>query len=173
MKETKAQMQARYEQVLQQERAYYTDLLAKYRKLQDSGDELFKQSPEYVKMNADLISYKDAYKTVKRSLEREREIKQKLQIRIEELETKCQKLNNDTFSDLQKENELLKAELEDLRAKIQHNARGAGRKPSPERKEAIKQVQILLDAGASDKEIMEKMQISRATFYRYKRSINN
>lgn len=173
MKETKAQMQSRYEQVLQQERANYTELLAKYGKLQDSGDELFKQSPEYVRMNADLISYKDAYETAKRGLEGERKIKQNLQRRIEELETECQKLNNDIFSDLQKENEILKAELEDMRAKTKHNARGAGRKPSPERTKAIKQVQLLLNADASEQEIMEKMQISRATFYRYKRSINN
>ena len=33
--------------------------------------------------------------------------------------------------------------------------------------------QQLLDAGSSEQEIMGKLKISRATFYRYKRSINN
>lgn len=173
MAETKKQMQARYEQLLKQERDNYDQLLKKYGQLQEAGDELFKKSPEYARMAADLLLYKDSYETVKRSLEREREIKQKLQNRLRELEAKCQELNNDTSCKNNHENEILKAELEDLRAKTQHNARGAGRKPSAERAEAVKQVQQLLDAGASEQEIMKKMQISRATFYRYKRGVNN
>ena len=146
MAETKKQMQARYEQLLKQERDNYDQLLKKYGQLQDAGDELFKKSPEYARMAADLLLYKDSYETVKKSLDREREVKQNLQNRLQQLEEKYQELNNDTFSDLQKENELLTAELEEVRAKTKHNARGAGRKPSAERSEAVKQVQQLLDA---------------------------
>lgn len=86
---------------------------------------------------------------------------------------KSQKINNDTKPDIM-ENEQriaeLKAELEKLQ---KHNARGAGRKPSKSRMDAVKKVKSMLDAGISDVEIMEKLQISRATFYRYKRSIRN
>lgn len=71
---------------------------------------------------------------------------------INKLEEKYQKLKNDTHV---------------------HNARGAGRKPSKERLNAISQVKSLLDSGCSDQDIMNQLGISRATFYRYKKSINN
>ena len=45
-----------------------------------------------------------------------------------------------------------------------HNARGAGRKPSQERLNAISQVKSLLESGCSDQEIMNQLGISRATF---------
>lgn len=57
--------------------------------------------------------------------------------------------------------------------KPKHNARGAGRKPSQERLNAISQVKSLLESGYSDQDIMNQLGISRATFYRYKKSINN
>ena len=52
-----------------------------------------------------------------------------------------------------------------------HNARGAGRKPSPERLKSIEQVKALLGSGCSDQDVMTQLGISRATFYRYKKSI--
>lgn len=52
-----------------------------------------------------------------------------------------------------------------------HNARGAGRKPSLERLKVIGQVKVLIDSGYSDQDIMTQLGISRATFYRYKKSI--
>lgn len=69
---------------------------------------------------------------------------------IDDLKDKYQKLKDDTFV---------------------HNARGAGRKPSPERLKSIEQVKVLLDSGCSDQDIMTQLGISRATFYRYKKSI--
>lgn len=75
-----------------------------------------------------------------------------LRNQINKLEEKYQKLKNDTHV---------------------HNARGAGRKPSKERLNAISQVKSLLDSGCSDQDIMNQLGISRATFYRYKKSINN
>jgi len=75
-----------------------------------------------------------------------------LRQQINDLEKKYQKLKNDTHI---------------------HNARGAGRKPSKERLHSIDQVKNLLDSGCSDQDIMNLLKISRATFYRYKRSINN
>lgn len=155
MAETKKQMQERYEQLLEQERNAYADLLEKYSTLQDSGDELFKQTPEYKKMFADLLAYKEAHAALEKKLEREKAIKEKLQNRIEDLEAKYQELISDT------------------KEKTKHNARGAGRKPSTERLEAIQKVKSLLDAGTDDEDIMKQLNISRATFYRYKRSINN
>lgn len=75
-----------------------------------------------------------------------------LRQQINDLEKKYQQLKNDTHI---------------------HNARGAGRKPSKERLYSIDQVKNLLDSGCSDQDIMNLLKISRATFYRYKRSINN
>lgn len=57
--------------------------------------------------------------------------------------------------------------------KPKHNERGAGRKPSQERLNAIEQMQALLKSGMSEQDIMNKLGISRATFYRYKKNINN
>lgn len=73
-----------------------------------------------------------------------------LRNQIKELEEKYQKLKNDTNI---------------------HNVRGAGRKPSKERLNAISQVKSLLESGCSDQDIMNQLGISRATFYRYKKNI--
>lgn len=75
----------------------------------------------------------------------------------------------------------LRKQINDLQEKYQkliydtniHNARGAGRKPSQERLKAIGHVKTLIESGCSDQDIMNKLGISRATFYRYKKSINN
>lgn len=88
---------------------------------------------------------------------------------------KSQKLINDTEKDswiveLEKEIEALRQENQKLiNDTPKHNARGAGRKPSPERQENIEKVKALLDEGCSDADIMRKLQISKATYYRYKR----
>ena len=73
-----------------------------------------------------------------------------LRNQINELEEEYQKLKNDTNI---------------------HNARGAGRKPSKERLNAINQVKSLIESGCSDQDIMNQLGISRATFYRYKKNI--
>lgn len=161
MAETKKQMQERlerYEQLLEQERKAYADLLDKYGKLQNSGDDLFKQTPEYKQMSSDLLAYKDSSKTLERRLATEKKLKTKLQDRLAEAERKYQELISDT---------------KELREKTKHNARGAGRKPSKERLQAIEEMRQLLDAGKDEQEIMNEMNIGRATFYRYKRSIKN
>lgn len=54
-----------------------------------------------------------------------------------------------------------------------HNARGAGRKPSKERSEAINQVKELLKSGCSNQDVINQLCISLATFYRYKKSIKD
>lgn len=90
-----------------------------------------------------------------------------------------QELIKETNMETDREN-LLK-QLDDLKEKYQklkdntfvHNARGAGRKPSKERLNAISQVKSLLESGYSDQNIMSQLGISRATFYRYKKSFNN
>lgn len=88
------------------------------------------------------------------------------------------KLNNDT--DQQEELNMLREQVASLEKEIQklknetgHNARGAGRKPSRERLNAVEQVKAMLDNGKNDKEIQEILNISKSTFYRYKKSINN
>lgn len=76
---------------------------------------------------------------------------------------KNQKLINDTHEPIQQQEQ----------SKPKHNERGAGRKPSQERLNAIDQMQTLIRSGISEQDIMNKLGISRATFYRYKKSINN
>ncbi len=67
----------------------------------------------------------------------------------------------------------LEGEIKRLEDKTTHNARGAGRKPSKERQISIGRLKAMLDEGKSDTEIREQLNISRATFYRYKKSIIN
>lgn len=82
-------------------------------------------------------------------------------------------------TDIEEDKANLLKQLDDLKGKYQklkddtfvHNARGAGRKPSPERLKSIEQVKALLDSGCSDQDVMTQLGISRATFYRYKKSI--
>lgn len=98
----------------------------------------------------------------------------------------CQKLNFDTnyIKKLEQQNEQLKSENKKLQNQINstnntnftqkiHNERGAGRKPSQERIEAIEIVREMLNNGSSEQEIMEHLNISRATFFRYKKCIKN
>lgn len=73
-----------------------------------------------------------------------------------------------------KQIDTLKKECRELKSGTGvHNARGAGRKPSKERLKAIGQVREMLESGYSEQGIMEKLGISRSTFFRYKKSINN
>lgn len=59
---------------------------------------------------------------------------------------------------------------EQLKNLTKHNARGAGRKPDPMlRISKYPYFKKLYDDGYSVKEIMEKMDISRTTYYRYKK----
>lgn len=68
--------------------------------------------------------------------------------------------------------ESLKQENQKLKESI-NNTKKAGRPLSQERISAIKQMQELLKQGCNDKEIMERLDISRATYFRYKKSIKN
>lgn len=69
-----------------------------------------------------------------------------------------------------------KRELDRLRTRLEnppiHNARGAGRKPSKDRADAVKRCRALLAQGKSSAEIQDILGISSATFYRYKRSLD-
>lgn len=96
-----------------------------------------------------------------------------LERQIEELKQAGIKLQ----SQLQENHKLIIDTCEPIQQQEQHkpkhNERGAGRKPSQERLNAIEQMQELLESGMSEQDIMNKLGISRATFYRYKKSINN
>ena len=88
------------------------------------------------------------------------------------------KLNNDI--DQQEEINMLREkvasleeEIQKLKNKTTHNARGAGRKPSQERLNMVEQVRTMIDSGRSDVEIQKALNISKSTFYRYKKSISN
>lgn len=125
----------------------------KYQKLIDEKEELERNLHEQFQNFHDLISENE-------SLKRE----------LEKLKGDFGKDNSDH---LQKEIEKLHQENQKLKNEKKHNARGAGRKPSQERINAIEEVRQLLESGTSEHEIMSKLGISKATFYRYKRNINN
>lgn len=104
---------------------------------------------EYLsEVHSDSGKQNNSYKLIKNT-DSESEIT-RLQNQLDDLNAKYQKLKNDTNV---------------------HNARGAGRKPSQERLDAIGQVESLLESGYNDQDIMNRLGISRATFYRYKKSI--
>lgn len=124
-----------------------------YHKLTDEKEELERNLYEQFQNFYDLISENE-------SLKRE----------LEKLKGDFGKDNSDH---LQKEIEKLHQENQKLKNEKKHNARGAGRKPSQERINAIEEVRQLLESGTSEHEIMSKLGISKATFYRYKRNINN
>lgn len=125
----------------------------KYQKLINEKEELERNLYEQFQNFHDLISENE-------SLKRE----------LEKLKSDSDKDNSDH---LQEEIEKLHQENQKLKNEKKHNARGAGRKPSQERLNAIEQVKKLLEAGASEQEIKEQLGISKATFYRYKRNISN
>lgn len=91
----------------------------------------------------------------------------------EQIENIKNDFNKNNSNHLQEEIEKLYQENQKLKNEKKHNARGAGRKPSQERINAIKKAKQLLEAGSSEYEIMNKLGISKATFYRYKKSIKN
>ena len=73
----------------------------------------------------------------------------------------------------QKKNDLLVTKL-NTPPEPTHNARGAGRKACDAKQQAQYQLfRRLVASGKDMDEIMGQMQISRATYYRYKKSINN
>lgn len=90
------------------------------------------------------------------------------------------------YQKLVEENELLKSSRESLKRQlnhlqekyndvlsmpktVQHNARGAGRKPGDAKQQMkYQQFNALLNAGKNMHEIMAEMEISQATYFRYK-----
>ena len=74
---------------------------------------------------------------------------------------------------MQEQLKLLEEENQRLKRENIHNVRGAGRKPSPKRSAAMQQMKKLIHSGYSDKEIIKELEISRYTFFRYKKSISS
>lgn len=126
---------------------YIRELEEKNRQLQQTGQKLQEQLSA---VHSDSGKWNDFHELIK-DTDSESEIFC-LQKQLEDLKEKYQKLKDDT---------------------IVHNARGAGRKPSKERLNAISQVKLLLESGCNDQDVINQLGISRATFYRYKKSINN
>lgn len=134
------------------------DLEEQIQQLKQVGRKLQKQlQEEKSTSNLSDLEYqklKEENKILCNLLENANQEKKKLLEQIHILEAKFQKLNSDTV----------------------HNARGAGRKcrgESPKTIEKLEQVKDLLYRGFGEQEIIEKLGISRATFYRYKKSINS
>ncbi len=119
------------------------------------------------------ISDAEYIRDLKEDVELMREQYKKLIIENKNLKEQIENFNKNNSNHLQEEIEKLHQENQKLKNEKKHNARGAGRKPSQERINAIEEVQRLLATGTSENEIMNKLGISKATFYRYKKSIKN
>ena len=82
-------------------------------------------------------------------------------------------INEAAYRQMQERIKLLEEENQLLKEKTKHNARGAGRKPSSTRADAIRQLNELICLGYNEKEIIEKLGISRTTFFRYKKELKD
>ena len=72
--------------------------------------------------------------------------------------------------ELREENEKLKKELSDIRDKLTRRGR-AGRPEDTEKKELLHdKITRLIESGKTEKEICKELEISRATYFRYKKS---
>jgi hypothetical protein len=125
-------------------------------KLIEAEEERFRHTPLYRQMERDIAVNKSAADTYKHRIKQE-------EAKNEKLREQLAASNGDTdkIKALQTENEELKKK----------NARGAGRKPSEDRKEAIRQLETMLAAGKNDTEIAKQLGISMRTLYRYKKEL--
>ena len=86
---------------------------------------------------------------------------------ITSLEKKIEKLSA--------ENRQLKKDIKECQklTAVTHikNERGAGRHKSPERAEAVNRLKQLIAEDVSQEEIMKKLKISKRTYYRYKKEL--
>ncbi len=129
---------------------------------------------------SDIGYIKDLEKENKQLMQAGRKLQEQIStIQIDSVrQNSSQELIIDT--DLEEDRAKLLKQIDNLKEKYQklkndthvHNARGAGRKPSQERLDAIGQVKSLIEAGCTDQDIMNRLKISRATYYRYKKCIN-
>ena len=114
-----------------------------------------KLSFKFRNLNNQPLSDAEYIKDLERQISDLKTAGRKLQERLNDIENNSRKLIYGTKTDERPKNE-----------------RGAGRKPSQERLNTIAKVKALLDAGSSEQAIMEELNISRATFYRYKQNLN-
>lgn len=115
-----------------------------------------KLSFKFRNLNNQPLSDAEYIKDLERQISDLKTAGRKLQERLNDIENNSRKLIYGTKTDERPKNE-----------------RGAGRKPSQERLNAIAKVNALLIAGRDEEYIMNDLKISRATFYRYKKNIAN
>ena len=133
-------------------RTNYNDIAKRIHSYKEESDTYFRESPAYF----ELIKERDDALI---ELEKEKEKNNKLE---EKLRNATEKLLN------------VSKQLEEqavLSKPMMHNARGAGRKKTEERKQQIKCVAKLLDKGMSVKEICEELNIGQSTCYKYVKEI--
>ena len=143
-RQTKDQQIAELKQQLASCRELVETLNREKNDLMNIRENEFLKSPTYLQM-ADRISF--------------------LEDRLSLAESNYQKLKND--------NTALKKSASTA-AKPKHNERGAGRKPMDDAmKRNLERFKKLIDDGYTRDQIMNKMGLSQATYYRYKRVIKN
>lgn len=136
---------------------------------QDNGKRTYTDVWERGKDNSLQFRFRDLWNQPLSDAEYIRDLEQQIEelkqagIKLQSQLQENHKLIIDTFEPIQQQEQY----------KPKHNERRAGRKPSQERLNAIEQMQELLESGISEQDIMSQLKISRATFYRYKKSINN
>lgn len=157
---TKADLEKKVQELetqLKEQKRHYLDLLNKdndrYIKLVEEKEGEFKSLPLYQQMINQIDQLEKQTKADNHFINTQKEKNSRLKNRIKELAT---------------ENEEIKANLNRTN-EVVHNARGAGRKPMS--KEKVMQLDTLVKQGTKMEEVCKTLGISRATYYRIKKSL--
>lgn len=129
----------------------YQELMNKYHELLNEEENSFLHSPTYLQMKERIRFLENINGITDHNLSTAKQKMKKLEKIIQQLQEEIRKLNEE-------------------KKNPPHNARNAGRrKNDPEMIKQLSRFQNLIQEGHCKTEIMKKMGISDATYYRYKK----
>lgn len=186
---TKADLEKQVQELeaqLKEQKSHYLDLLDKdndrYIKLVEEKEGEFKSLPLYQDMVGQIDQLEKQTKADNHFINTQREENSRLKNRIKELAAENEEIKStsdrqtkETEEHLQNKIQELMTENKELKANLNkanevvHNARGAGRKPMSDEK--VKQLDTLVKQGTKMEEVCKTLGISRATYYRIKKSL--
>ena len=150
-----------------------------YRPEGDSLIHVMRNVPKEPRSKEHMEALKDIRYLEKENFSLEGE-KRRLQNENEDLKIKLKKARDITslekkIEKLSEENRQLKKDIKECQklTAVTHvkNERGAGRHKSPERADAVTRLKQLMAADVSQEEIMNELKISKRTYYRYKKEL--
>ena len=156
--------------LLENERKSYDKLQEKYNEIIGKADNEFLQSPEYNRLVRQNETLKKNVEVIESMREKEAKRAKNRELMLQERLDQLSKENEELQRSLNNINETKSHETESK----QHNVRGAGRKPNPERTEKLLlQLKQLILTGKKEKDILNEMDISRASYFRYKKMLKS